>query len=132
MRNLILATAALGCLPGALHAQPKPADLSGAWAVEGEIEAPQGVALAQPVCTFQQTGAQLAGACEGPGSTGPATGSVAGQHVTWRWAAKARNEFGGTGEGAFDGELGADGTIRGSMTLDILPGAKGTFTAKRR
>jgi hypothetical protein len=56
---------------------------------------------------------------------------VAGQHVKWRWRHRPRIDIGLKGASTFEGDLGADGVIRGAWTFDGAPDAKGTFTAQR-
>ena len=119
---------------GAVAAPAMAADaqVAGAWNLTGQILAGEQVAVARPVCTFQQAGAALTGTCEGPNSAGPASGKVAGQHVTFAWRHTPKADIGLKGVSTFDGELGADGTIQGVWTYDGLPGATGNFRAERR
>ena len=119
-------------LPAAALAQPPPADLSGAWQVTGEIRAGGTLVKATPLCSFRQAGAQLAGACDGPRAQGPARGAVAGSHVSWRWRGTPKTLVGVAGTASFEGDLGADGVIRGTWTTTQLGGEKGTFSAQRR
>ena len=146
----LAAAAALSLAPGSaafaqsMLAQPQAADVSGAWQVTGAINAGAAVASATPVCTFtlqqggtlqrggKQTGAPFAGACEGPHARGPVTGTVAGRHITWQWRASPRTLVGMDGVSIFTGDLGADNVIHGTWTASQLPGASGTFSARRR
>jgi hypothetical protein len=113
-------------------AQAADANVTGAWAVEGRIEAAAGVAVARPDCAFQQTGAELTGSCKGPNAHGPAKGKVEGQKVSFRWETTSDTALGLTGSATFEGVLGADGVIRGAWSIAQLPGASGEFTAQRR
>jgi len=128
-----LAVATLTALaPLAAAAQAQAPDLSGAWQITGEINAGAATAKAAPLCTLKQTGAQLSGGCEGPRAKGTATGLISGRHVAWQWHATSKAIIGVSGLTSFDGDLGADGVIRGTWTTTQLPGAKGTFSAQRR
>ena len=133
-RGLACATGALGLAAalGAGAAAAADAGVGGTWSITGRIEAAGALAVAQPVCTFQQQGAAVSGSCEGPNSKGPVSGSVAGQHVTLQWRHTPKTDPGLAGVSTFDGELGADGTIAGAWTYDGLPDAKGTFKAVRK
>jgi hypothetical protein len=123
--------AMLVALSGAAAMAQAP-DLSGAWQVTGELSAGDQLARATPVCTFKQTGAQVAGACEGPRAQGPVTGSVAGRHVAWQWRSNPKTIIGMSGVSSFEGDLGADNVIHGTWTTSQISGAKGTFSAQRR
>src|SRR5512140_2206894 len=114
LKSSCLAAATLLALPAA--AQPQNPDVSGAWQVSGEIAAPTGPLRAAPLCVFKQAGVQLSGTCEGPRAQGPATGSVAGRRVAWQWRATPKAIVGMNGTASFEGDLGADGVIRGTWT----------------
>jgi hypothetical protein len=124
--------AILALSAAAATAQPLALDLTGAWQVTGELNAGEQVARATPVCTFKQTGAQVAGACEGPHAQGPVTGQVAGRHVSWQWRASPKTIVGMNGVASFEGDLGADNLIHGTWTTSQTSGTKGTFSAQRR
>jgi hypothetical protein len=111
----------------------KPSDLTGAWLVKGTME-DHGTPVAQaaPVCEFQQGDRTLSGTCRGPNAAGPASGVVAGTHVSWKWQLSATTAIGATGTAWFQGDVGPDGVMRGTWTLDQLPGLKGDFTGTRR
>jgi hypothetical protein len=119
-------------LGAAFPALAADAQVAGAWNLTGQIQAGEQMAVARPVCTFQQAGAALTGTCEGPNSAGPVSGKVAGQHVTFAWRHTPKVDIGLKGVSTFDGELGADGAIQGAWTYDGLPGAAGNFRAERR
>jgi hypothetical protein len=109
------------------------ADLSGVWQVRGSIdEAGSPRAQATPVCEFRQGDRTLTGHCKGPRAEGPASGVIAGRHVSWKWQASATSVIGVSGAAWFQGDLGADGVIRGTWSLDQLPGLKGEFTQTRK
>jgi hypothetical protein len=107
--------------------------LSGSWQVQGRMEAGgQTVAMAAPVCDFQQAGAQLTGICRGPNAEGPLKGAMVGGHVTWDWTTKATTALGLDGVASFKGDLGADGTVRGTWTTSATGDLTGDFTLTRR
>jgi len=115
-----------------LAAQAASPDVSGVWRVRAHAEVDgQTVAEARPDCVFHQEGSRLTGACKGPKSEGPITGTVDGAHVAWDWQAKAFAEGGATGLVSFKGDIGADGVMRGSWTGSVLPGLVGAFTGER-
>ena len=111
------------------------ADLSGKWQVEFRTDSNTS---ARPLCTLRQSGNQISGACKGPHSEGPMSGSVNGQSVELTWKtgnASTRNSGDGqmqSGGGVwmFSGTLGDDGVIAGTGTAPT--GEKGPFTAKRQ
>jgi hypothetical protein len=131
-RHLAGAGLALGLALAAGGAAAQQAEVSGKWAVSGEIVTGEAQVIARPVCDFQQAGAKLTGSCKGPNAHGPATGSVAGQKVSWTWELTADTAIGANGTGRFEGELGADHVIRGTWSFSGLPGASGKFTGEKR
>jgi hypothetical protein len=122
--------------PSGLIDHPGPnaaANLAGRWQVQGSLSTGVGtVAQATPVCDFKQAERTLSGTCKGPHAEGPVTGTIAGKHVSWNWQAKASTPIGLSSTAWFQGDLGADGVIRGSWRLEQLPGAKGEFTQTRK
>jgi hypothetical protein len=109
------------------------ADLSGVWQIIGHIDdggAPR--AQASPVCEFKQGDRTLTGHCKGPHAEGPASGVIAGRHVSWKWQASATSLIGVSSAAWFQGDVGADGVIRGTWSLEQLPGLKGEFTQTRK
>jgi hypothetical protein len=109
------------------------AQLAGAWQIKGRIDyGGSPVAIAAPVCDFQQAGLTLSGTCTGPNAKGPLTGVVAGRHVSWKWTTSATTAVGTTGEAWFQGDLGDDGTVKGTWGVDVLPDLKGEFTQTRK
>ncbi len=113
--------------PTAAPAGPPPADLSGTWAAVGVLGPGE---PATPVCTFQQALEMIRGSCKGPHAIGLAEGTVKGRAVSWTW--KPEPYTPGTPAGAtatFDGTLGADNVITGSMSM---LGRTGTLTAKKQ
>jgi len=148
MRRSLLFAAAVLAMPLAGHAGPTtpkadpnslidhPAaggvNVAGRWQVEGSLEGPDGAARATPVCDFQQTGGAISGKCKGPNAEGPASGVLAGKHVSWKWQPSPTTPIGASGTAWFQGDLGADGVIRGTWGADVLPGVKGEFTQTRK
>jgi hypothetical protein len=130
MRHLVGIIAA-AALAAAGAARAKDVQVAGAWGIEGEIQAGTQAAVAHPTCTFKQTGTAISGVCEGINATGPASGTVTGQHVKWEWRHTPKSDVGLKGVSVFDGEMGPDGIIKGAWTFDGFPDAKGTFTATR-
>ena len=57
---------------------------------------------------------------------------IAGTHVTWKWRLSATTAVGATGTAWFQGDVGADGVMRGAWTFDQRPELKGEFTGTRR
>jgi hypothetical protein len=130
-RHLAGAGLALG-LAVAGSAAAQPADVSGQWAVAGEIVTGEAQVIARPVCVFQQAGPKLTGNCKGPNAHGPASGSVAGQKLNWTWELTPDTPIGASGSASFEGELGADHVIRGTWSFSGLPGASGKFTGEKK
>src|SRR3954466_1569197 len=110
-RTMARLAIALGAALIAAPASAADAQVAGAWSITGQLQLGDQLAVAQPVCSFQQQGAALTGGCEGPGATGPVSGTVAGQHVTFQWRHTPRVEGGLKGVSTFDGQLAADGAI---------------------
>jgi hypothetical protein len=111
----------------------KAADLTGVWQVRGSIdEAGNPRAQATPVCEFRQGDRTLTGHCKGPHAEGPASGVIAGRHVSWTWKATATTVIGVSSAAWFQGDIGDDGVIRGTWSLEQLPGLKGAFTQTRK
>jgi beta-lactamase regulating signal transducer with metallopeptidase domain len=115
-------------------APAQTADLSGTWVFEGVLEAQGQVAgVFKPLCVFQQAGDKLVGSCKGPAALGVASGTVDGQKVSWRWDwADYTSNTAREGIASFDGSLGADSVIRGSLTSSNEPGVSGTFSGRRQ
>jgi hypothetical protein len=107
------------------------ASLSGTWRVSGVIHAGRVFFSASPVCTFRQSGGQIAGACTGPNATGPASGTVIGNRVSWNWSHVATTARGITSVTNFNGVVISSRMIRGTMTSPDLPGYAGAFTQVR-
>jgi hypothetical protein len=132
MHRHLAAGLALGLAFAAGSAAAQQADVAGQWAVTGEIVTGEAQVVAKPVCVFQQAGPKLTGNCKGPNAHGPATGSVAGQKLSWTWQLTPDTPIGASGSASFEGELGADHVIRGSWSFSGLPGATGKFTGEKR
>jgi hypothetical protein len=95
------------------------ADLSGTWAVKGDIA---GNAV-EPTCTFKQAGAALTGKCGAGDNAGDiSNGAVSGKDVSWSWEA-------GGFTLAFKGTADSDTSIKGSIDVG---GGTGTFTAAKQ
>jgi hypothetical protein len=98
------------------------ADASGIWKVDGEV-------YANPVkfsCELKQDGATLSGkATFEDGKNVPVTGSVKEKTVAFEFDAEHE---GTTYHLVFDGTLGEDGGMKGTITV---AGAQGTFTATK-
>jgi serine-type D-Ala-D-Ala carboxypeptidase/endopeptidase len=116
---------------GPAPASLAPADVSGTWAFTGTIEASGQIVTTAPVCVFQQASGRLTGDCKGPNGVGPATGTVDGRRVSWRWDETADTPSGASGRASFDGTLGSDGVLRGQVTFSGVA-TPGTFTGQRR
>jgi len=115
------------------HPGPAATNLAGRWQVQGSLDDGSGrAAQASPVCDFQQTDRTLAGRCKGPAAEGPVSGVIAGKHIAWKWQASATAALGVSSVARFEGDLGADGVVRGTWSLDQLPGVKGPFTQTRK
>ncbi len=128
--NHALALAAslfLVCAP----ASADSVDFSGKWSVSGHMISANMYTLVRPVCDFQQSGDQLAGACTGPNGAGSAVGLTNGREVTWQWHIVPTNNIGIAGISSFNGRLGPDNVVRGSWTFSGRPGVSGQFTAIR-
>ena len=83
-------------------------------------------------CEFRQGDRTLTGHCKGPHAEGPASGVIAGRHVSWTWKATATTVIGVSSAAWFQGDIGDDGVIRGTWSLEQLPGLKGAFTQTRK
>jgi beta-lactamase regulating signal transducer with metallopeptidase domain len=126
-------SAAAAAAPTPASAAASTADISGTWVFEGVlVNQGQVAAVAKPVCVFQQEGGRLVGSCKGPNGLGPASGAVDGQKVSWKWDDTAFTPAGFSGVVSFDGVLGADNMIRGSMSFSSQPSASGTFSGRRQ
>jgi hypothetical protein len=133
MRSSKLSAGLICCLllAGAALAE----DFSGKWQVEFRTSSNTS---ARPLCTLEQKENRLSGACKGPHSEGPVSGTVNGRAIefTWRTGHAAAKDSGdgqmhsGGGDWTFTGTLGDANSISGS---GIAPsGEKGEFTAKRQ
>ena len=120
MKRLLVAAAALVLMPAAAQA----ADLSGVWKVHGAFT---GVITYTALCTFKQTGTNLAGPCvdKTNNTNAPATGTVKAGAVEFTYVAT----FNGiTAHLDYKGALQPDGTLKGVIATG---GPQGAFTANR-
>jgi len=103
----------------ALTGTASAADLSGTWAVKGDIAGNP----VEPTCTFKQAGAALTGKCGAGDNAGDiSNGAVAGTNVSWTWAAGGYSlDFKGTAD--------SDKSMKGSIDVG---GGQGTFTASKQ
>ena len=105
-------------------------DISGAWAVNGEL-AGNGGGLFTAACTFQQKADKLDGVCKRASGDNKASGSVTEQGVSFQYDIDRQ---GATLTFRFAGTLDKDGAgISGQVTV-LNPGGgdfEGTFTAKK-
>ena len=123
----------LGCVlivSGPAYAQAV-VDFSGPWAVGGQIVAGPAFTQVTPICRFKQVANQLSGSCQGLNSGGPASGATNGPMISWQWQAQPLTPVGLGGVASFQGTLGPDNVIRGTWTFTAVPGASGSFSARR-
>jgi len=115
MKLILTATIATMALMGAASA----ADLSGTWAVKGDIAGNP----VEPTCTFKQAGGALTGKCGAGDNAGDiSNGTVAGTNVAWTWSAGGYSlDFKGTAD--------SDKSMKGSIDVG---GGQGTFTATKQ
>ena len=134
--------------PGGQESKPtnavQPLDMTGTWNLERlTIHSPGGRgATGVPVCSFQQTGNQLTGACQiHYRGGGPVTGTVSGRHVEWRWDFTFYTRFpGATSHAAasdqfavttFKGELDSPDVLNGRYQSEFHQGWLQAFFAKK-
>ena len=115
MKLILTVAVATIALAGAASA----ADLSGTWAVKGDIA---GNAV-EPTCTFKQAGGDLTGKCGAGDNAGDiSNGKVAGKDISWTWSAGGYSlDFKGTAD--------SDKEMKGSIDVG---GGTGTFTAAKQ
>lgn len=98
------------------------ADVTGTWILTGDA---QGTPVNATV-TFKQDGTKLTGTTKSPAGEAPLTGDVSGNKVTWKINVTVQ---GNDLTVIFVGNIGADGTMSGTLDATI---AMGTFTAKKQ
>jgi hypothetical protein len=120
VKRLFIAAAALVLIPAGAHA----AGLSGVWKVHGAFT---GVITYTALCTFKQTGTNLAGPCvdQTNNTNSAATGTVKGGAVEFTYVATFK---GITAHLDYKGTLQPDGTLKGVIATG---GPQGAFTANR-
>jgi hypothetical protein len=118
---LISACAILGLTTPAGFAQNPSTNVAGEWKIESQGPV--------PVCTFTQSGSDLAGQCVGPQAKGQIAGTVIGKEVRWRWqwVTYVSNK-----SGVFDfvGTVGISNTIVGTVQRQET-GLSLSFTGKK-
>ena len=91
-------------------AQPS-ANIAGQWKLTAQMTSNGGVF---PICSFLQTGNNLAGSCSAPLRTGEITGTIRGTTINWYWHWSDYNDS-NSGTANFAGTLGPRNAISGTM-----------------
>jgi hypothetical protein len=149
MRRLLMITgvALIGATMAAKADDAKPAatDLTGTWNMRFPIviRSPGGrPAKGVPVCTLQQAGSQLSGACKMTDrGEGPVIGTVDGQHVELKWNFKfypnMRARFSPADDDlfavtTFKGELDSGTALHGHYQSEAQQGWNRVFRADKQ
>ncbi len=100
-------------------------DLSGVWAVNGDVEDNS----VSPTCTFTQKDQSISGTCKIDGEhVVDAKGVVKGKELTWAYSM----DYEGTMyKLTFSGLIGEDKLMQGTISVEPS-GVSGEFTAKRK
>jgi len=91
-------------------AQPST-NIAGQWKISARLSSSGGLF---PICSFLQTGDNLAGSCSAPLRTGEITGTIRGTAVNWYWHWSDYHDS-NSGTANFAGSLGSGNTISGTL-----------------
>jgi hypothetical protein len=108
-------------------------DVSGSWAISGEINGDINSGTFSVACAFHQTGENIDGVCTRASGDVAVSGQVTEQGVSFQYDTEVGDGFGGsvTQEWLFSGTLDKAGTtMTGKASLGGV--GEGTFTAKKQ